>query len=128
MYAREDPYRLVERPPASGGALPPYLLASAEGTLPGLVSWCGLTLGEQPVAPAGIEIPIGAITGITTLRQIRFALPHGEQVRMTALTIATGEGHHWLLDGDQWERATSTTVDDLGSRFAAILKSAEEES
>jgi hypothetical protein len=128
MYAREDPYGLVERPLAADGTLPPYLLGRNDGLLPVLVSWCGLTLGEEPAGPAGTEVPADTITGITSLRQIRFSLPHGEQVRMAALSIATAGGRHWLLDGDRWERATSTTVDDLGPRLAAILKSFTEES
>jgi hypothetical protein len=128
MYAREDPYGLVERPPAADGTLPPYLLGRNDGLLSVLVSWCGLTLGEEPAGPAGTEVPADTITGITSLRQIRFSLPHGELVRMAALSIATAGDRHWLLDGDQWERATSTTVDDLGQRLAAILKSVTEQS
>jgi hypothetical protein len=127
MYAREDPYGLVERPPAADGTLPPYLLGRSDGILPVLVSWCGLTLGEEPTGPAGTEVPTDTLTGITSLRQIRCSLPYGEQVRMAALTVATAGGRHWLLDGDQWEHATSTTVDDLGPRLAAILQAAKEQ-
>jgi hypothetical protein len=136
MYA---PYRppagLVELPAGAGGSVPPYVLVRDDRAVQVLAGWCGADLaayakqragGAAPpggAAPAAI-MPTAELAGeFATLVLLRVALAEGQRVLVRTLVVATtGEGRHWLLDGEWWERSLPASVDDLGQRIAAMLK------
>ena len=70
-------------------------------------------------------MPTAEMAGeFATLVLLRVALAEGQRVLLRTLVIATtGEGRHWLLDGEWWERAVPASVDDPGQRVAAMVKS-----
>ena len=136
MYA---PYRppagLVELPAGAGGSVPPYVLVRDDRAVQVLAGWCGADLaayakgragGAAPpggTAPAAI-MPTAELAGeFATLVLLRVALAEGQRVLVRTLVVATtGEGRHWLLDGEWWERSLPASVDDLGQRIAAMLR------
>jgi hypothetical protein len=47
---------------------------------------------------------------------------HGPSVLLGTLLVATGQGRHWLLEGEQWQRAVPVSADGLAGQVAALLK------
>ena len=137
MYA---PYRppagLVELPAGAGGSVPPFVLVRDDRAVQVLAGWCGADLaayakaaggrrGDPPVAPRPRRsMPTAELAGaFATLVLLRVALAEGQRVLLRTLVVATtGEGRHWLLDGEWWERSLPASVDDLGQRIAAMLR------
>ena len=129
LYA---PYRLpvglVERPAGPDGQLPPFVLLRDDRSLLALVSWCGADVSSPSAAdaagPAPAEVPTAEVAGrFGRLALLRVAHPDGQQVLLRTLIVASGHGGHWLLEGEQWERALSATVDGIGERVSAMLTS-----
>lgn len=127
LYA---PYRLpvglVERPAGPDGQLPPFVLLRDDRSLLALVSWCGADVSSPSAAdaagPAPAEVPTAEVAGrFGRLALLRVAHPDGQQVLLRTLIVASGHGGHWLLEGEQWERALSATVDGIGERVSAML-------
>jgi hypothetical protein len=136
MYS---PYRppvgLIERPAGSGRRVSPYILVGPGRAVEVLVGWCGVDLdafakqrprgGAAGPSPfAGSPVPTAEQAGaFATLVKLRVALAAGERVVLRNLVVATGERGHWLLEGEWWQRAVPVSVDELGQRVAAMLKS-----
>lgn len=127
LYA---PYRLpvglVERPAGADGQLPPFVLLRDDRSLLALVSWCGADVSSPSAAnaagPAPAEVSTAEVAGrFGRLALLRVAHPEGQQVLLRTLVVASGHGRHWLLEGEQWERAVSATVDGIGERVSAML-------
>jgi hypothetical protein len=131
LYAAFRPQAaLVERPLDAAGAIPPFQLLWEGSVLISLATWCGADLssyerGDQPdTVPreAHLDGPTAELASrFTKLVQLRIARGHGQQVLLTRLLVATGDGGHWVLEGEQGEQAVRTTVRELGNRIAALL-------
>ena len=138
MYA---PYRppvgLIEMPASTDRRTPPFVLVRDDRAVEVLVSWCGADLAAfakqraqggaaepSPFAGPPVPVPTAEQAGaFATLVQLRVALAEGERVVLRNLVVATGKTGHWLLEGEWWQRAVPASVDELGQRVAAMLKS-----
>ncbi len=129
LYA---PYRLpvglVERPAGPDGQLPPFVLLRDDRSLLALVSWCGADVSAPSAADTDTTGPAARVPTAEVacrfgrLALLRVAHPEGQQVLLRTLIVASGHGGtHWLLEGEQWERALSATVDGIGERVSAML-------
>ena len=133
MYA---PYRprvgLVEQSPGTGAKVPPYVLVRHDRAVPVLAGWCGADItaaGDGRAADGGSEagplIPMptaevsGAFLGVT---QLRVAVAQGPSVAVRTLLVATGQGRHWLLEGERWQRAVPVSADGLSRQVATLLR------
>lgn len=135
MYA---PYRprvgLVEQSPGAEGKLPPYVLVRDDRAVPVLAGWCGTDMAAAGDAPAGdggaeagplIPMPTAEVSGtFTAVAQLRVAVAQGPSVLLRTLLVATGQGRHWLLEGERWQRAVPVSAGDLSGRVAALLSPA----
>ncbi len=61
----------------------------------------------------------GAFVAVT---QLRVAVAQGPSVALRTLLVATGQGRHWLLEGDRWQRAVPISADGLSGQVAALLR------
>ena len=50
------------------------------------------------------------------------AVAQGPSVLLRALVVATGQGRHWLLEGERRQRAVPVSADGLAGQVAALLK------
>jgi hypothetical protein len=133
MYA---PYRprvgLVEQSPGTGGKLPPYVLVRHDRAVPVLAGWCGADMttarderaadGDAEAGPL-IPMPTAEVSGaFAAVTQLRVAVAQGPGVALRTLLVATGQGRHWLLDGERWQRAVPVSADGLSRQVAALLR------
>jgi len=133
MYA---PYRpwvgLVEQSPGTGGNLPPYVLVRSDRAVRILVGWCGADIaaaGDERAADGGSEagplipMPTAEVSGaFAAVTQLRVAEAQGPSVELRTLLVATGQGRHWLLDGERWQRAVPVSADGLSGQVAGLLR------
>jgi hypothetical protein len=133
MYA---PYRprvgLVEQSRGTGGKLPPYVLVRNDRTVPVLAGWCGAdmaTAGDGPAGDSGSEagplipMPTAEVSGaFAAVTQLRVAVAQGPRVQLRTLLVASGQGRHWLLEGERWQRAVPVSADGLSGRVAMLLR------
>lgn len=125
VYARyAPPSGIIERPARPDGTTAPYILLRDDRVLVALVDWCGADMAAVPEETAEAAADTASLAaGFTRLTQVRIALPHGDQVRVRTVVVASGDGRQWLLEGKYWERAAGVSADDLGERLSAIVKS-----
>jgi hypothetical protein len=133
MYA---PYRprvgLVEQSPGSGGKLPPYVLVRNDRTVPVLTGWCGADMAAAGDGRAGdggseagplIPMPTAEVSGaFAAVTQLRVAVAQGPRVLLRTLLVASGQGRHWLLQGERWQRAVPVSADGLSGQVATLLR------
>ena len=133
MYA---PYRprvgLVEQSPGTEGKLPPYVLVRKDRMVPVLTGWCGADMaaaGGRQARDAGSEagplipMPTAEVSGaFAAVTQLRVAVAQGPGVLLRSLLVATGQGRHWLLEGEQWQRAVPVSADGLAGQVAGLLR------
>jgi hypothetical protein len=132
MYA---PYRprvgLVEQSPGTGGKLPPYVLVRNDRAVPVLAGWCGADIAARhgragdggteagPLIPMPTAEVSGAFAAVT---QLRVAVAQGPRVLLRTLLVASGQGRHWLLEGERWQRAVPVSADGLSGQVATLLR------
>jgi hypothetical protein len=46
----------------------------------------------------------------------------GPRVLLRTLLVASGQGRHWLLEGERWQRAVPVSADGLSGQVAALLR------
>jgi hypothetical protein len=133
MYA---PYRprvgLVEQSPGPEGKRPPYVLVRKDRAVPLLAGWCGADLAAARDGQAGddgseagplIPMPTAEVSGaFAAVTQLRVAVARGPGVLLRTLLVATGQGRHWLLEGEQWQRAVPVSANGLAGHVAALLR------
>ena len=130
MYA---PYRprvgLVEQSRGTGGNLPPYVLVRNDRTVPVLAGWCGADMAAARTGDGGSEagplipMPTAEVSGaFAAVTQLRVAVAQGPRVLLRTLLVASGQGRHWLLDGERWQRAVPVSADGLSGRVATLLR------
>lgn len=133
MYA---PYRprvgLVEQSPGPEGKRPPYVLVRKDRAVPLLAGWCGADLAATRDGQAGddgsdagplIPMPTAEVSGaFAAVAQLRVAVAQGPGVLLRTLLVATGQGRHWLLEGEQWQRAVPVSADGLARQVAGLLR------
>jgi hypothetical protein len=132
MYA---PYRprvgLVEQSPGTGGKLPPYVLVRNDRAVPVLAGWCGADIAARHgragdgVTEAGplIPMPTAEVSGaFAAVTQLRVAVAQGPRVLLRTLLVASGQGRHWLLEGERWQRAVPVSADGLSGQVATLLR------
>ena len=133
MYA---PYRprvgLVEQSPGTEGKLPPHVLVRLDRAVQVLAGWCGTDMASDRHGRAGdagsdagpvIPMPTAEVSGaFAAVTQLRVAVAQGPSVLLRTLLVATGQGRHWLLQGEQWQRAAPVSADGLAGQVAALLK------
>ena len=61
----------------------------------------------------------GAFAAVT---QLRVAVAQGPSVLLRTLLVATGQGRHWLLEGERRQRAVPVPADGLAGEVAALLR------
>ena len=61
----------------------------------------------------------GAFAAVT---QLRVAVAQGPGVLLRTLLVATGQGRHWLLEGERRQRAVPVPADGLAGEVAALLR------
>ena len=133
MYAPYRPrVRLVEQSPGAGGKLPPYVLVRHDRAVPVLAGWCGADMtaaGDERAADGGSEagplipMPTAEVSGaFAAVTRLRVAVAQGPGVELRTLLVATGQGRHWLLEGERWQRAVPVSADGLSRRVAALLR------
>jgi hypothetical protein len=54
--------------------------------------------------------------------QLWVAVAQGPGVLLRTLLVATGQGRHWLLEGEQWQRAVPVSADGLARQVAGLLR------
>jgi hypothetical protein len=133
MYA---PYRprvgLVEQSPGTEGELPPHVLVRLDRAVQVLAGWCGADMASDRHGRAGdavseagplIPMPTAEVSGaFVAVTQLRVAVARGPSVLLRTLLVATGQGRHWLLEGEQWQRAVPVSADGLAGQVAALLE------
>jgi hypothetical protein len=137
MYASYRPLgALAERPAGPDGSIPPFALLGEERTLQVMLAWCGAYKTRpgkgQPEAGPGsqpAETPTSEVAAqFTSLAQLRVARSYQQQVQLSLLVVASGQGRYWLLEGERAERAVQVPAAGLASQVIALLKSDGEES
>ena len=126
MYAPYRPrVRLVEQSPGAGGKLPPYVLVRHDRAVQILAGWCGADMTADGGSEAGplIPMPTAEVSGaFAAVTRLRVAVAQGPSVELRTLLVATGQGRHWLLDGERWQRAVPVSADGLSRQVAALLR------
>lgn len=133
MYAPHRPrVGLVEQSPGAEGKLPPYVLVRNDRAVQVLTGWCGAdmaTAGDAQAVAGGSEagplipMPTAEVSGaFVAVTQLRVAVAQGPSVALRTLLVATGQGRHWLLEGDRWQRAVPISADGLSGQVAALLR------
>jgi len=133
MYAPYRPrVRLVEQSPGAGGKLPPYVLVRHDRAVQILAGWCGADMtaakdarAADGVSEAGplIPMPTAEVSGaFAAVTRLRVAVAQGPSVELRTLVVATGQGRHWLLGGERWQRAVPVSADGLSRQVAALLR------
>ena len=133
MYA---PYRprvgLVEQSPDTERKLPPYVLVRNDRAVRVVAGWCGADMtaagdagagdGESEAGPL-IPMPTAEVSGaFAAVTQLRVAVARGPSVLLRTLLVATGQGRHWLLEGERWQRAVPVSADGLSGQVATLLR------
>ena len=49
-------------------------------------------------------------------------MARGPGVALHTLLVATGQGRHWLLEGERWQRAVPVSADGLARQVATLLR------
>jgi hypothetical protein len=145
MYATgRPPTALLERPAEPDGHRPPLTLMRDGPALIALARLCGVTPGEldlvaQPPSedqPAGEQpsdhppqvIPVAqAASQFTRVTRVQVTHFRAVAAATAGLIAAAGDRQHWLLEGEQTDRAVPVSVDQLGTSLAAILKGADDD-
>ena len=73
----------------------------------------------EPLIPMPTAEVSGAFAAVTRLR---VAVAQGPSVELRTLLVATGQGRHWLLEGERWQRAVPVSADGLSRQVAALLR------
>jgi hypothetical protein len=102
---------LVEQSPGTEGKLPPHVLVRQDRAVQVLAGWCGADMASDRHERAGdagseagplIPMPTAEVSGaFAAVTQLRVAVAHGPSVLLRTLLVATGQGRHWLLEGEQ---------------------------
>jgi hypothetical protein len=69
-----------------------------------------------PMPTAEVSAAFAAVT------RLRVAVAQGPRVVLRTLIVATGQGRHWLLDGERWQRAVPVSADGLSRQAATLLR------
>ena len=137
MYAPHwPPVGLVEQSTGTEGRLPPHVLVRKDRTVQVLAGWCGADMaaaGDGQAGDAGSEagplipMPTAEVSGaFAAVTQLRVAVAQGRSVLLRTLLVATGQGRHWLLEGDRRQRAVPVPADGLAGEVAALLRPASD--
>jgi hypothetical protein len=126
-------------PVTPGPALPEWAVTPDDATAAAsaaavriLVGWCGADIaaaGDERAADGGSEagplipMPTAEVSGaFAAVTQLRVAVAQGPSVELRTLLVATGQGRHWLLDGERWQRAVPVSADGLSGQVAGLLR------
>jgi hypothetical protein len=133
MYAPHwPPVGLVEQSTGTGGRLPPYVLVRKDRAVQVLAGWCGADMvaaGDGQAGDAGsgagplIPMPTAEVSGaFAAVTQLRVAVAQGPGVLLRTLLVATGQGRHWLIEGERRQRAVPVSADGLAGAVTALLR------
>ena len=85
--------------------------------------------GDERAADGGSEagplipMPTAEVSGaFAAVTRLRVAVARGPSVELRTLLVATGQGRHWLLEGERWQRAVPVSADGLSRQVAALLR------
>jgi hypothetical protein len=131
MYAPHRPPAGLAEPGTPGRRAASFTLLRDDLAMITLAQWCGADLaaaaGPSP-APGPTELGTEAVptaqaaAAFAALTRLRVAKAAGNRVALRSLTVATGGGRHWLLEGEWWQVAIPLSAGGLGEQISALLK------
>jgi hypothetical protein len=129
MYAAYRPSAVLAEAPAWPDGSPLPFTALWQPSAARLVGrWCGVDPAETAdparrayLPPGGPVSSADAASGFTSVHFLRVVHPVGEQVVIRSLIAAAGPGRHWLLEGDQAERAVPVSIDQMAPRIDELV-------
>lgn len=121
MYAAHRPSAVLVEAPSSPGSEPLPFTALWQPDAARLVGrWLGVDPAEtadperRAYVPPGGPVPAAeAAAGFTSVHFLRVVHPVGQQVAIRSLVTAAAPGRHWLLEGEQAERAVPVSIDQM---------------
>jgi hypothetical protein len=129
MYAAyRPPGVLVEQPSGQDGSLPLFAALWQPSAARLVGAWCGIDPAElgdparRGQVESGGEIPSAAAAAeFLNVNSVRVVHPTGERVVIRSLITASADNRHWLLLGDQAERAVPASIDQIGQRIDELV-------
>jgi hypothetical protein len=129
MYAAYRPSAvLLEIASSPDGRLPPFTALWQPNAARLVGRWCGVDPADTADPRRRAELPPGgpvpsaqAAPGFASVHFLRVVHPIGEQVAIRSLITAAAPGRHWLLEGDQAERAVPVSIDQLAPRIDELV-------
>lgn len=121
MYAAHRPAAVLVEAPSSPGGDPLPFTALWQPDAARLVGrWLGVDPADtadpqrRALVPPGGPVPSAeAAAGFTSVHFLRVVHPVGQQVAIRSLITAAAPGRHWLLEGEQAERAVPVSIDQM---------------
>jgi hypothetical protein len=129
MYAAHRPAAvLVEAAFPEGGDPPPFTALWQPNAARLIGRWLGVDPAEtadperRAYLPPGGPVPSArAASGFTSVHFLRVVHPVGQQVAIRSLITAAAPGRHWLLEGEQAERAVPVSIDQMTPRVDELV-------
>jgi hypothetical protein len=130
MYAAYRPSAVLLEIAAKvdGRHLPPFAALWQPNAARLVGRWCGVDPADTADPRRRAELPPGGAapsaeiaSGFTSVHFLRVVHPIGEQVAIRSLITAAAPGRHWLLEGDQAERAVPVSIDQLAPRIDELV-------
>ncbi len=129
MYAAHRPSAvLVEAAFPDGGDPPPFTALWQPSAARLIGRWLGVDPAEtadperRAYLPPGGPVPTAeAAAGFVSVHFLRVVHPVGQQVAIRSLITAAAPGRHWLLEGEQAERAVPVSIDQMTPRVDEIV-------
>ena len=129
MYAAHRPSAVLVEAPSSPGSDPLPFTALWQPDAARLVGrWLGVDPAEtadpqrRAYLPPGGPVPSAeAASGFTSVHFLRVVHPVGQQVVIRSLITAAAPGRHWLLEGEQAERAVPVSIDQLAPHIDELV-------
>jgi hypothetical protein len=120
---------LVEFPSRPDGSLPQCLLLFEENVVSALLTLAGIDLDEvryeshpERADPIPDAPTAAAARDFDRVRCVRVAQPDDDQVAIRTLVVASAKRRHWILDGEQADRALPASVDQIGERIMTAIR------
>jgi hypothetical protein len=129
MYAAHRPSAVLVEAPSAPGSDPLPFTALWQPDAARLVGrWLGVDPAEtadperRAYLPPGGPVPSAeAASSFTSVNFLRVVHPVGQQVVIRSLITAAAPGRHWLLEGEQAERAVPVSIDQMAPRIDELV-------
>jgi hypothetical protein len=128
MYAAYRPSAVLLETAAWPGGLAPFTALWQPNAARLVGRWCGVDPADTADPRRRADLPPGgpvpsaqAAPGFASVHFLRVVHPLGEQVAIRSLITAAAPGRHWLLEGDQAERAVPVSIDQLAPRIDELV-------